>query len=143
MAKKMVPGFRSRNRAVSGAFAVVGWCCVRLWQRRNWRTSWAHTHKPVGKRLVYVNLDETCIRMYIESWTPGLVRVPSGARKVNVLEKKLKASLSQQRSAVSLIACATDDEEAARLLPQIFLTNDYVLNKTQIAILTEYCSARP
>ena len=112
-----MPGFRSRN---GGRFWCVcgGWLVLceaqAAWKLANFMGT--HTQE-VGKRLVYINLDETCIRMYIESRTPGLVRVPSGARKVNVLEKKLKAPLSQQRSAVSLIACATDDEEAARLLP--------------------------
>ncbi len=45
-------------------------------------------HKPVAKRVVHINMDESCVKMYTQSRTPGLVYAPRGVEKRKLLEKK-------------------------------------------------------
>ena len=69
-----------------------------------WRwNSFLRAQCPVGKRSIYINMDETCIRMCPES-SRGLVYVKRGEKKKHVLEREQKATLSMRRSACSLVA---------------------------------------
>ncbi len=98
---------------------------------------------PHKSRTAYINMDETCIKMFDPSRTPGLIRVPKGQRKKTFLEKKQPAPLSKQRSACSLVAFATDDAEVARCLPQILVMNKRLLNQRQEARLRAAASRTP
>ncbi len=83
-------------------------------------------------------MDETCVKMFTQSRTPGLVSVPKGTRRSHFLDKQQRATLKQQRSACSLLAFACNDAQVAALLPQILLINKRLLSQREQASLREH-----
>ena len=81
---------------------------------------------PIGKTILHVNMDESCVRMHCDS-KAGFVVVPSGHRKKHVLRREMKVGLRQRRSAVTLVAFICDDFTIQKHLPQIIIGNEMVL----------------
>ena len=82
--------------------------------------------RPVDKRLVHVNMDETCMKMWLPA-RRGYVQLPAGDAKRHCLEQEQRAELGKRRSALSLIAFASDDMEVQKALPQVLIGNSHVL----------------
>ena len=57
----------------------------------------------------------------------GLLVVPRGHRKKNMLRREMKVGLRQRRSAVTLVAFICDDVAIQSQLPQIIIGNEMVL----------------
>ena len=93
------------------------------------RNAFLRAQCPAAKRCVYINMDETCIRMCPETGQ-GLVFVPSGKKK-HVTEQERKATLAMRRAACSLVAFTCSCPEAAKLLPQVLVTNRRCLSEAQ------------
>jgi len=81
---------------------------------------------PIGKTILHINMDESCVRMHCDS-KAGFVVVPSGHRKKHVLRREMKVGLRQRRSAVTLVAFICDDFTIQKHLPQIIIGNEMVL----------------
>ena len=139
---KSVPGFRAQNWArFSTQNSVFRQPCVQAVATWRW-SSFVRAHCPSGKHRVYINMDETCIRMCPEN-RAGLVYVKRGAEKKHVLEHEQKATLSMRRSACSLVAFTSSCHEVGRLLPQVILINQRILTESEVRLIRDELSSRP
>ena len=103
-----------------------------------WSNFVRDTHRPVEKPLLLVNLDETSIPMFVKP-SKGYVIFGTQGRRA-VLRRGPGPCLSLRRSSVSLVASVCDDPAIQRLLPQVFVTNEHVLTKADVAHLNGTCS---
>ena len=95
----------------------------------------------VTKRIVYVNMDETMIKL----WQGGrreLVRIePLADRKV-FLDKEERGTLAERRQNSSMIAFISDCPDAQALLPLIMLLNENHITKSAAQpIVDEFASS--
>ena len=108
-----------------------------------WRwNAFLRSQCPASKRCVYINMDETCIRMCPETGK-GLVFVESGKKKKHVMEQERKATLAMRRAACSLVAFNSSCPEVAKLLPQVLVTNQRLLTEDQARCVDCELSRRP
>ena len=107
------------------------------WQWANFVESQA----GVTKRIVYVNMDETMIKL----WQGGrreLVRIePLADRKV-FLDKEERGTLAERRQNSSMIAFISDCPDAQALLPLIMLLSENHITKSAAQpIVGEFASS--
>ena len=132
--KTMVP-FVNRNVLVFRAqneyhfllefhfFRVNRFQATACWQWANCLASL----RPPEKRLVHVNMDETCMRLWLPA-RKGYVHLPPGSRKRHILDAERRSDLSKRRSAMSLLAFVSDDAVVQAALPQVLVANKHVLS---------------
>ena len=96
--------------------AVAAWRWANFWESRC----------PPGKRVVYVNLDETSVPMMYPAGQ-GYVHIPSGTSRRGVLSGEQPCSLAQRRSYMSLVAMLSDDVDVQSRLPQVLMSNRRLL----------------
>lgn len=99
-----------------------------------WANFWASLC-PSGKRVVFVNVDETSVPMQYPANT-GYVHIPRGSSRRQAIACEQASSLAQRRAYMSLVAMLSDDPGAQRLLPQVLVSNERQLPKAAHAELT-------
>ena len=95
------------------------------WQWANF----VEAQKGDTKRIVYVNMDETMIRL----WQGGrreIVKVEPLADRKLFLDKEERGTLAERRQNCSMVAFISDCPKAQALLPLILLLNEHHLAKT-------------
>lgn len=104
------------------------------WQWASFIASCNTGEEPVLR----VNLDETSLKLHVPA-RPGLVFEPCPKRRRTLLRQGRGPDLKTRRAAVTLVAFACDDEEVQRILPQIFVVNEHVVTKADVAELADRC----
>ena len=95
------------------------------WQWNNFLESRA----PANKKIIHINLDETSCRLCGDT-NKGAVAVGADISRKVALQGEHRASLSDRRAAVTLVAIVCDDREIQRELPQIVIGSAKVVQKT-------------
>ena len=107
------------------------------WQWANFVESQA----GVTKRIVYVNMDETMIKL----WQGGrreLVRTESLVDRKIILYKEERGTLAERRQNSSMIAFISDCPDAHALLPLLMLLNENHMTKSAAqTIVDEFASS--
>ena len=109
---------------------------VASWQWANF----VEAQKSATKRIVYVNMDETMIRL----WQGGhreIVKVEPFANRKLFLDTEERGSLAERRQNCSMIAFISDCPEAQGLLPLILLLNEHHISKTAAQPIVEQFAA--
>ena len=118
--RKTVPILGPRKRALGGpkkAIATIQW--DKFLATAN-----------IGERIpLRINMDETSVKIWPGA-RPGCVAMPHSTA-AGAAEVEQRVPLRAQRTAVSVVAFITDDEEAQRLLPQFIVVNKRTLTVTQ------------
>lgn len=91
--------------------------------------------------MLHVNLDETSLKLHVPP-RHGYVVERCPKRRRRLLRGGQGGDLKSRRAAVTLIAFACDDETVQKLLPQIFLVNEHVVTKADVAELRSRCQDR-
>lgn len=91
-----------------------------------------------GRPVLRVNLDETSLKLHIPP-RPGLVVEPCPKRRRRLLQEGSGPDLSTRRAAVTLVAFACDDELVQQALPQVFVVNEHVVTKGDVADMLDRC----
>ena len=100
---------------------------------------WANlveAHVPARKRIIYVNMDETMLRL----WQGGrreLVKIEPFADRKLFLDREERGSLSERRQKSSMIAFISDCPIAQNLLPLMMLLNEHHLSKSAVAPIVQ------
>lgn len=89
------------------------------------------------KPLLLLNLDETSIKL-CPATTRGYVVFDLRGRRA-ILRQGPRPSLSERRSAVSLVCIICNDQLIQPLLPQVFVVNEHVLSESEVAELNSTC----
>ena len=91
--------------------------------------------------MLRINLDETSLKLHVPP-REGYVVERCPKRRRRLLRGGQGAELKSRRAAVTLIAFACDDETVQKLLPQIFLVNEHVVTKADVAEFRSRCRDR-
>lgn len=83
--------------------------------------------------VLRINMDETCCKL-VPPVRKGIV-MARGRKFKELVSRGRGSSLNARRSAVSYVAFVCDDERVQAKLPQIFVSNQHVLNKKDFAVL--------
>ncbi len=121
--------------------SLISWraACFKAKAVACWR--WANfleSLNSAGQPELHVNLDETSVKLFVPP-RPGFVAEPCPKRRRLLLQGRGGPDLSTKRAAVTLVACACDDERVQKLLPQVFVLNEHVLSNAEVADLRAKC----
>ena len=81
------------------------------------------------QRTVYVNMDETMIRLW-QGGRRDLVKIEPFAKRRVFLDREERGTLAERRQNCSMIAFISDCPKAQELLPLILLLNEHHVTKT-------------
>lgn len=89
--------------------------------------------------MLRVNLDESSLKLHVPR-RPGLVFEPHAKRRRALLRQGDGADLQTRRSAVTLVSFVCDDELVQHKLPQVLITNEHVVTKSDVEAAASKCS---
>ena len=107
----------------------------KAWSLWHW-SNFLHATIPLGKKVVRINYDETCVQVFNSRLRGNLVNV---ARK----KKKEPASLTRNTHgfnpnlALAHLVCVCDDMEIQRLLPQVILVRESSVSEATAREISE------
>jgi hypothetical protein len=125
--------------------STISWpVSVQLWQTGFvaqafgcWR--WSGFLQACGdqrKPLLLLNMDETSVRLCPQVRKGWVIGDDPGERK-RLLRRGPGLSLTERRSALTLVSFLADKAEFQHLLPQVFLSNEHVITKAEAEALNE------
>jgi hypothetical protein len=91
-----------------------------------------------GKPILRINFDESSVKMHVDPRL-GLVAEPCPKRRRQLLREGQGPDLKTKRSAVTLIGFACNDARVQKLLPQVFVCNEHVVNFAEHSELVQRC----
>ena len=104
----------------------------------SWRWSnFTESRAPPLRRVTYINMDETSVKMWNPNG-PGFVVLSSNGRRAHALERETYAPLRERRSALSLIAFISDDASVQACLPQLLVLNNKLLTHGDLERVRRY-----
>ena len=111
--------------------------------RASWKwANFVEAQRGDTQRTVYVNMDETMIRLW-QGGQRALVKVEPFADRKLFLDREERGTLAERRQNCSMIAFMSDCPKAQELLPAILLLNEHHATKTVAQpIVDEFAGCR-